>query len=129
MGCWQARVYSPSQTNMSEDYVALKRSFCRQFNYCCQACRKRFSADCLSLHHIVPREEGGADEGDNLILLCHSCHDKVELDPRKYGSHGEIAYSFCARKPPKPKWDRKEIGANWQSWVYGGRRNPMKDAK
>lgn len=25
-------------------------------------------------HHVTPQSEGGVDEADNVILLCHDCH-------------------------------------------------------
>ena len=32
----------------------------------------------LTVHHIIPRSEGGCNDPDNLITLCHSCHDEIE---------------------------------------------------
>jgi len=32
----------------------------------------------LSMHHIVPRAEGGSDDPANLITLCSMCHDEIE---------------------------------------------------
>lgn len=29
------------------------------------------------IHHIIPKSEGGNDTLNNLVLLCHSCHDKI----------------------------------------------------
>lgn len=31
----------------------------------------------VQLHHIVPKEDGGADDIDNAIALCPNCHDEV----------------------------------------------------
>ena len=31
----------------------------------------------LQVHHIVPKEEGGGDQDENLILSCSNCHAKV----------------------------------------------------
>lgn len=36
----------------------------------------------LEEHHIVPRRFGGGDEDENLVLLCPTCHSKIE---RLYG--------------------------------------------
>jgi len=40
----------------------------------CQDCgiRKR-----LTIHHIVPRTQGGSDHPDNLVTLCRTCHDAI----------------------------------------------------
>jgi 5-methylcytosine-specific restriction endonuclease McrA len=32
----------------------------------------------LHIHHIIPVSEGGTNELDNLITLCHICHRKVD---------------------------------------------------
>lgn len=43
-------------------------------NYTCQYCRGRHKDSKLEVHHIVFRSQGGSDEADNLITLCHTCH-------------------------------------------------------
>ena len=42
--------------------------------YICQECEK----PALCVHHIIPYRVGGPDELWNLILLCSSCHRKIE---------------------------------------------------
>jgi len=32
------------------------------------------SARFLEVHHVVPREEGGSNQADNLVTLCGRCH-------------------------------------------------------
>lgn len=32
----------------------------------------------LDVHHILPREEGGTDADDNLMVLCHRHHPMLE---------------------------------------------------
>ena len=32
----------------------------------------------LDVHHILPRDEGGTDEDDNLLTLCHRHHPMLE---------------------------------------------------
>lgn len=29
------------------------------------------------VHHIKPKNEGGSDDFENLMSLCHSCHQKI----------------------------------------------------
>lgn len=49
-------------------------------NWTCQHCGKQGgplgSAE-LHAHHRIPRSEGGDDTLDNLVTLCHSCHEDV----------------------------------------------------
>lgn len=47
----------------------------------CQQCGTHFnSMSDLTVHHIVPRLEGGSNLASNLITLCPKCHDTVECD-------------------------------------------------
>lgn len=41
----------------------------------CQSCG---AGDGLHAHHIVPRNEGGPDTPENLVILCKYCHPKYE---------------------------------------------------
>ena len=36
------------------------------------------------VHHIIPREEGGTDDLDNLIYVCPNCHRILHLDKSRY---------------------------------------------
>jgi len=46
--------------------------------YICQRCGRycKGMADC---HHIRPISRGGPHTMDNLITLCHSCHESISL--------------------------------------------------
>jgi hypothetical protein len=48
-------------------------------NECCCACGLR---EPLSLHHVVPKSQGGDDVRENLVVLCgdgtRGCHGKLE---------------------------------------------------
>ena len=43
-------------------------------NYICQYCKDKHKDSKLEVHHIVFRSQGGSDEENNLITLCHTCH-------------------------------------------------------
>jgi len=45
-------------------------------NNLCPRCLKR---NAISLHHIIPRANGGGDNKENIIYLCIECHNKVEI--------------------------------------------------
>jgi len=45
----------------------------------CEGCGDKYrtqkeAMDKLQVHHVVPVKDGGSDEDDNLLLLCHDCH-------------------------------------------------------
>ena len=37
----------------------------------CRLCQSAFATE---VDHVVPIEDGGTDEADNLQALCHACH-------------------------------------------------------
>ncbi len=39
-----------------------------------QACCYCSSTERLSIDHLIPREKGGADTGDNIVWACRSCN-------------------------------------------------------
>jgi 5-methylcytosine-specific restriction endonuclease McrA len=41
----------------------------------CELCGREFR---ISVHHIIPRAEGGLSEPENYIVLCRECHNEVE---------------------------------------------------
>lgn len=43
-------------------------------DYTCQCCHGKHKDSHLEVHHIVFRSQGGSDEIENLITLCHTCH-------------------------------------------------------
>ena len=64
----------------SQEWRKLRRQVLKRDGYQCRvfACNVSGSKN-LSVHHIVPRAEGGGDHVENLITLCHAHHDKIEV--------------------------------------------------
>jgi 5-methylcytosine-specific restriction endonuclease McrA len=58
----------------------------------CEVCETDYH---LTAHHIVPRDEGGLDEPDNIAILCSTCHDEIEC--LGYRSRAEIHRHVPAR--------------------------------
>ena len=46
-------------------------------NYTCQICKNRRKESRLEIHHIIPKSKNGSDEAENLITLCHLCHEDL----------------------------------------------------
>jgi len=46
------------------------------------SCLECGSTRYLAAHHVIARNEGGADHPSNLIALCASCHARVEAADR-----------------------------------------------
>jgi hypothetical protein len=55
------------------DDERLEKTRARGCSYC--GCSDKHS---LTLDHIIPRIEGGLDEGDNLIVACRSCNSSKQ---------------------------------------------------
>lgn len=72
-------------------YSILWRTIAREVrerdNHTCQQCGKYQVSPALDVHHIVPAKDFPlenihiANDPENLITLCRSCHRKVESDP------------------------------------------------
>ena|SRR6188508_3881276 len=60
-------------------------------------------SETLDVHHLIPREEGGTDDDDNLITACHSHHPVVEAVRREVlRRRGRLAWKRCTHHHPYP---------------------------
>ncbi len=63
--------------------------------YACQFCGKVFSAQELTLDHVIPRSRGGHTDWDNLVTCCHTCNTlKRDRLPEEAG--------LRLLRPPRP---------------------------
>ena len=76
-----------------------------------QACNGRFlGGPCsavLDVHHIRPRDEGGTDADDNLMVLCHRHHPTIESLRRAILARRGQAWKRC----PHPAGTHRYKGA------------------
>lgn len=87
-----------------------RRKLEQAWNYECAICGAN---DYLEAHHIIPREKGGSDDYDNLILLCACCHAGVHkrvYNASNYRQNTSIDYE--AAKPILEAYFANEIGAS-----------------
>lgn len=69
--------------------------------------------DYLEIHHITPKEDGGNDDYDNLILLCACCHAAIHkraYDAAKMNVNASIDYESAI--PILDSYFANEIGAS-----------------
>ena len=59
-------------------------------SYKCQICKGKHRDSKLEVHHIIFRSQGGSDEAENLITLCHTCHKALH--------DGKIALNLKGKK-------------------------------
>jgi len=54
---------------------ASKEAILKRDHYRCQKCGED-KEELLDIHHILPRNFGGTNRKENLIVLCNRCHHK-----------------------------------------------------
>ena len=59
-------------------------------NYTCQCCRGKHKDSKLEVHHVIFRSNGGSDEQENLITLCHTCHKALHDGKSNISLTGKI---------------------------------------
>ena len=57
--------------------------------YKCHICKTKKQGVKLEVHHIIFRSNGGGDSPENLITLCHNCHEKLHNGEIKLKLKGE----------------------------------------
>lgn len=125
---WRGKVYHQTKDEGNrEEYWDNAHSIFKRDKHTCQACfrsrTKLFRRGLyLSVHHIIPRSEGGTYERDNLVTLCNQCHDVVE--EKQYRSIGAI------RGCQTGDYRHYQVGVSpdtdWHKWVYGGYKKPAR---
>lgn len=87
---------------------AIKRKVLEYWDNKCSCCGE---VDYLEFHHLIPKNTGGTDEFDNVLLLCGRCHAKVHgrsFDPNRPNCKTSIDYD--AAKPILERYFNEEIG-------------------
>lgn len=59
-------------------------------NHECQYCHGKHKDKQLDVHHIIQRSQGGSDEEENLITLCHTCHVQLHQGKINFKANGKI---------------------------------------
>jgi len=79
-----AQVLEPGKRNRSIIPPAKRRQALARAKHRCQmpGCNHRHF---LEVHHRVPRERGGGNDLDNLVVLCSSCHRLLHERPDREG--------------------------------------------
>ncbi len=85
------------QKGANYGFENIKAMVLNRDNYTCQCCRGKHKDSKLEVHHIIYRSQGGSDEADNLITLCHTCHKAVhdgKINPKLSGkTKGDLKYA------------------------------------
>src|ERR1700730_1253892 len=91
-----------------------RRNIFARDNNQCQYCGRKFPTAELSLDHVIPRSQGGANTWENIVCACVSCN------VRKGGRTPKQAHLSLIRKPERPKrsplLNLKLTHQKYQSW-------------
>lgn len=81
-------------------------------NYRCQKCEWFFSKNSLEVHHLHYNNLG-RERREDLIVVCHKCHVKLDNDRAREGrQRSDDALEdarFCG-------WASAKYGEDWESW-------------
>ena len=81
----------------------------------CQLCGSTHPT--VSLHHVVPRSEGGDDDAANLMPVCGhgtaGCHGRITLNDRE-----TLARVRAALWPEQERYARERKGEAWLNRRY-----------
>lgn len=92
--------------------------------FTCQRCERRSgNGKLLTVHHIMPRSEGGSNDLFNLVTLCNECHDTVEIAGyRLLADICSMDDDPVSEIDAKPLLDYEESFSRptWHKYVYGG---------
>jgi hypothetical protein len=124
---WRASVYGAKDDKDNlpfEEWQELRSIVIERDKLRCYRCDKKFPSSKLSVHHIIPRVDGGSNDITNLISLCNPCHDYVEINGLK--TKADIMGSYEMPGVNMVKLEDVELGDDpynrpeWHLWVYGG---------
>ena len=129
---WHGHVYKPKEESFmdKDEWELLRREVIVRDKFRCLRCDKKFRGyRPITVHHLTPRSEGGHDGLTNLVSLCDTCHDYVEINELRtkaaiIGSidYGEDPAVKVVKKSNGPKNDRDRERPDWHKHVYGGVR-------
>lgn len=119
---WQSRVYAKKELQKSNDeWENIRSEIISQYKNKCFRCDKKFPKYKLTVHHIIPRKDGGADNNENLLPLCNPCHDIVEEKECK--SKVDILKTIHEDIQSKNNdYINTDEKINWHCIVYGGQK-------
>jgi hypothetical protein len=124
---WHPKIYHMTEEKhkIPQAWRAVRGAILRRDHFKCYRCEDGNRRN-LTVHHIIPREEGGNEEHENLITLCKACHDLVEEAGCRslLDIQGTIDVHTKQEPEPTASEERQEsfVRPAWHRWVYGSQR-------
>ena len=75
-----------TENYIGDDYEQIRAYVLYRDKYICQNCYGKSGDKILRVHHIIRRRDGGTNRPENLVTLCHTCHQnyhnaRIKLRP------------------------------------------------
>ena len=68
------KIHWAYQKGRNYGFANTKEMVLARDGYTCQYCKGKHKDSKLEIHHVQFRSDGGSDDADNLVTLCHTCH-------------------------------------------------------
>jgi hypothetical protein len=112
---WEDAFFRSPSTQIAVPKVLMLRSYantrgepkyCRMSVYlrdrfCCQYCGKKFTADELTLDHVVPRADKGESRWDNVVACCVPCNAAKGNQRANHSGRKAVPGSLRPLKQPR----------------------------
>lgn len=116
---WHTSVYKEKgKFDMPDTWHETKKRIFEKHKGRCFRCDKKNRLSGISIHHVLPRADGGGNNDENLVPLCHTCHDLVESKNCK--STADIYKTIDTETPAE--YVNTEEKIDWHCVVYGGQK-------
>jgi len=125
---WHSGVYKMNEYSEIPNWHEIRKGILKRDSHQCFRCESRNRRE-LTVHHIIPRNEGGGENSENLITLCSNCHDFVETEGLRSLIEIEASTDHAIKsneiKKKTKNHPRTETfkRPKWHEYVYGGKRH------
>ncbi len=110
----QKGIWNNDPNQYGPNWEQQKRLARQRDGYCCQLCGLPESGKVHHVHHKIPfrlfSSFQEANQLDNLITLCASCHQKVEQSVRVQSGMAALGYAMHHISPLFAMCDRQDLG-------------------
>ena len=125
---WRSGVYKKIVYKTNPNWKLIRAEVLFRDGFRCIRCETGKNRRKLTVHHLVPRSEGGEDYNENLVTLCPDCHDIVEMENLRTVMDIIASYDLPRRKVDEDDdgdrfdYDDEYNRPEWHRYVYGGKR-------
>lgn len=128
------QIEKPAQSVTEHPRRIRRHKVWEHYNGCCFGCGLRLDLYVgWQEHHVMPRQEGGTNELDNLLPLCDRCHTLAEdAQPIPKTTQGLRLFLVGQLQETARLEEETDIicpNWEWRYWVYGGSKSPWLDPK